>query len=440
VASGPTAGGRRAGHTSDAAGPRLDADVHDRFADELAGSVHGVALARAAAQPVPRTLIDLSGDPRSLAILEQSVVDGHPLHPLCRTRTGLGDDEIRAYAPEHHPRVDLEIYDVPADRWHTTGTGLPPRLLVHPWQRDHVLDRYPFLRRTGRTVPARPLMSLRTLALDREPGVHVKTAVDVQMTSAVRTVSAAAVHNGPVMSALLARLGLAVLTEEAAGAVLVDGEPERRLAMVRRRVPTLRPGEVALPFAVLSAPGPGGHPRVRELGDDPGATIAALARVTLPPLLRLLHQGIALEAHGQNLLLAVAGGRPTRVLYRDMGGVRVHPGRLRRAGIDPPELRGDIVTDDEDTLRTKLVAATVSTVFAELVATLRDTYGADPADLWRRVADAVRATYRDLPADAAGDEAAILGGSVPLKAMTAMRLSDTPLEDIWTPIANPMAR
>src|SRR5205085_496725 len=63
----------------------------------------------------------------------------------------------------------------------------------------------PGVRATGHTVAARPLMSLRTLALPG--GWHVKTAVDVQMASAVRTVSPAAVRNGPVVSALLGGLG-----------------------------------------------------------------------------------------------------------------------------------------------------------------------------------------------------------------------------------------
>src|SRR5439155_730470 len=81
-----------------------------------------------------------------------------------------------------------------------------------------------------------------------------KTAVDVQMTSAVRTVSPAAVHNGPLVSALLADLarrttGLAILEETAAGAVLVDGEPCRSLAVVMRRAPRRAAGEGVLPLA-----------------------------------------------------------------------------------------------------------------------------------------------------------------------------------------------
>src|SRR5262249_54388630 len=152
-----------------------------------------------------------------------------------RTRLGMSGDEVRAYAPEHRPVVALRVYAVPERDWYTTGAGLPPRLLVHPWQAEHILDRYPSLVPTGETVAARPLMSLRPLAL--RPEWHVKTAVDVQMTSAVRIISAAAVRNGPVVSGLLAtlgaRAGLGVMREVAAGAVLVDGQPCPSLAMVR---------------------------------------------------------------------------------------------------------------------------------------------------------------------------------------------------------------
>ncbi|HKS99986.1 MAG TPA: IucA/IucC family protein, partial [Rugosimonospora sp.] len=200
----------------------------ERLATELDDSVANLALSRAAV-PGPDGGKPYLERPVDLADLEQCSVDGHPLHPLCRTRLGMSPAEVRAYAPEYRPVVDLVEVAVPEDRWLSTGTGRPPLLPVHPWQVAHVLDRYPWLVPTGRRIPARPLMSLRTLAPLACPQWHLKTAVDVQMTSAVRIVSPAAVRNGPVISALLARLatryGVTVLREVAAGAVLVAGQP-----------------------------------------------------------------------------------------------------------------------------------------------------------------------------------------------------------------------
>jgi hypothetical protein len=77
-------------------------------------------------------------------------------------------------------------------------------------------------------------------------------------------------------------------------------------------------------------------------------------------------------------------------------------------------------------------------VVGELVAVLGREYGTDPAVLWRIVAGTARATYARL--DGAGDDAAALfGPRLPAKALTAMRLSADPLDDVWAPIPNPLA-
>ncbi|MGN9908409.1 IucA/IucC family protein [Phytohabitans sp. LJ34] len=381
---------------------------HPGFAVEVDNSVANLALARTAPARAPT----LTG---TLAELEQSVVDGHPLHPCCRTRIGMSTPEVLRYAPEHRPVVRLHVVRVPPARWYGGG---PPLLLVHPWQREHVLDAYPWLVPVGRQ-PARPLMSLRTMAL---PGgaVHVKTAVDVTMTSAVRTVSPAAVRNGPAVTALLRSLatpGLDVLAEDRAGAVLVDGEPSRSLAYLRRRVPRLAPGEVAVPFAALAAAVRAGHPL-----PDPLGFFTALAGVLLDPLLHLLRHGVALEAHGQNTLVVLRDGHPTRLLYRDFGGVRISPAALRRAGVEAPPLHGDLATDDPDALRAKLLAAAVSGTLAEQVAAFAHAYSIMPELLWTRAA---RPELRD--------------GPLPVKATTAMRLATDPLTDVWASLPNPMA-
>ena len=127
------------------------------FAAELDDSVANLALARAA-QPAPDGGPPAIGRPTPHpAFWEQLVVDGHPLHPGCRTRLGMSAADVRRYAPEHRPVVDLVTVAVPPARWLTTGAGLPPVLTLHPWQAER-------LGVGGPTRPARPLMSLRTLA------------------------------------------------------------------------------------------------------------------------------------------------------------------------------------------------------------------------------------------------------------------------------------
>jgi hypothetical protein len=397
----------------------------DRLARELDNSVANLALARAARAlaPPPAALHEAAGDPDGLGRLEQQVVDGHPLHPCARTRGGMTVADVLAYAPEHGPVIRLQRLRVPTGRWYGDSE---PVLFAHPWQADRLRDNYPWLADDGETGPVRPLMSLRTVA-PLDGSAHVKTAVDVQMTSAVRTVSPAAVHNGPVLSGLLRELTrdlpLDVLAETAAGAVLVDGEPQRHLAYLRREAPRLGATEVAIPLAALGTV-------LDDVVDDPYAWVESLAALLVPALLTVLERGVALEAHGQNTLLVLDGTTPRRILYRDLGGVRVSARRLRKNGFEVPDLRGDLPTDEPDVLRTKLAAAAFGTVAAELVALLERRRGADPGRLWQIFATHTESTE---------DGRQLMREPLPVKATTAMRLADDPLDDIWAPMVNPMA-
>ncbi|WP_433290944.1 IucA/IucC family protein [Actinoplanes sp. CA-030573] len=409
-------------------GSDLAAEVDNSVANlalARAGSAATAAGSSAVGEPIAVPL-PAPGDPDGLAWAEQSIVDGHPLHPCCRTRGGMSVADVLAYGPEHRPVIRLRRLKVPAGRWHGTAE---PVLLAHPWQAERLRDRYPWLADDGETGPALPLMSLRTVAM-AGGGPHVKTAVDVQMTSAVRTVSPAAVENGPVLSALLrhltADLPIDVLAETAAGAVLVDGQPQRHLAFLVREAPRLAANEIAVPLALY-----GVSEALQATVPDPYELMGLLGGLLFAPLVRVLDRGVALEAHGQNTLVVLRDHRPVRILYRDLGGVRVSARRLREASVDAPRLRGDLPSDDPAELRAKLAAAALGTVAAELIAALTRR-GADPARLWGIVAAALRETgARDVPH--------LLRDPLPVKATTAMRLAADPLDDIWAHLDNPLA-
>ena len=146
-----------------------------------------------------------------------------------------------------------------------------------------------------------------------------------------------------------------------------------------------------------------------------------LIELLLPPLLTMLHFGVALEAHGQNTLVALEDGRPVEVFYRDVGGIHVSPLRLARAGVEMPPLKGTIPTDDPDALRTKLFAAVFNCVPIQ-------------PQQWDTIAR--------VAGQSAGkaDQSALFADTLPLKATTAMRLAEDPLEDRWAQIPNPLQR
>ncbi|MFF9090871.1 IucA/IucC family protein [Streptomyces sp. NPDC014991] len=380
------------------------------FAAELAHSVASLALSRAGADhPKEWPAHDWEW--------EQRVVDGHPFHPNCRARPGFSVADQLAYGPEHGPVVELGTVPVPADRCLVTGDwpaelrdGARLLVPVHPWQAAHALRR-PY----DPWRPARPLMSLRTLALPGGP--HVKTALSARLTSSVRDISAYSVEAAAVLSSLGEELaartdGLLHVTRTL-GAITA-GSPA--LAALLRESPEVytNPGERVLPVAALAG---------TSLPGDP-AWLAAFTRLALTVGLGLLDLGVALEAHGQNLLVILAAdGSPRRLVYRDLADIRISPARLARHGVPAPDLTGRLITDDATTLRRKL--------FGSLVAgALAGTAGSGPA-----LASALTAALPGLPHTP--DLAALRDDPLPAKALTLMRLSPGRTGDIWAALPPP---
>lgn len=381
------------------------------FAAELADSVASLALSRAAADH-PKEWPELDWE------WEQRVTDGHPYHPGCRSRPGFSVADQLAYGPEHRPVVELGTVPVPAAECLVSGDWPEElrdggRLLVpvHPWQAAHVLKRsYDPWR------PGRPLLSLRTLALPDGP--HVKTALSARLTSSVRDISPYSVRAAAPLSALAAQLaartdGLLHVTRTL-GAVSAHS-PD--LAALLRESPEVfaGPGERVVPVAALAT---------TALPDSP-AWLAAFARLALTVGLRLLDLGVALEAHGQNLLVILAAdGTPLRLVYRDLADIRVSPARLARHGIAPPALTGRLITDDETALRRKLFGSLVGGALA-------GTAGSGVA-----LGAAMAAAVPDLPDTA--ELRALCEGPLPAKALTLMRLSPEIPGDQWTCLPNPL--
>ncbi|MFI9759805.1 IucA/IucC family protein [Streptomyces sp. NPDC051963] len=384
------------------------------FAAELAHSAASLALSRAGQVGRSKEWPDRDWE------WEQRVVDGHPFHPNCRSRPGFSVAEQLAYGPEHRPLVRLGLMPVRARECLVTGEW-PDRMRdgerllipVHPWQAEHVLKRA-----RDEEAPAHPLMSLRTLALPGGP--HVKTALSARLTSSVRDISQWSISTSAILSAFAEELaehtdGLLHFTRTI-GAITAHS-PD--LAAVLRESPQIHGdpvrGERVVPVAALPTTG---------LPESP-AWLADFARLALTVGLRLLELGVALEAHGQNLLVVLSPtGAPLRLVYRDLADIRISPARLARHGIPLPELTGRIVTDDETTLRRK--------VFGSLVAgALAGTAGSGAA-----LRAALETAVRDLPRTP--DLVALLEEPLPTKALTLMRLSPGTPGDQWAQLPNPL--
>ncbi|CAM5526640.1 IucA/IucC family protein [Streptomyces aurantiogriseus] len=386
------------------------------LAAELAHSVASLALSRAGQGPHSKEW------PAHDWEWEQRVVDGHPYHPNCRSRPGFSVAEQLAYGPEHRPpSVRLGLLPVPREECLVAGEwpgelrdGERLLIPVHPWQAAHVLKRT-----CEEGLAAHPLMSLRTLAVPDGP--QVKTALSARLTSSVRDISVGSVVSSAALSAFAETLaartdGLLHMTRTW-GAATADS-PD--LAAVLRESPAVYagPGEHVVPVAALAT---------TELPASP-AWLAEFARLALSVGLRLLELGVALEAHGQNLLVVLsASGAPLRLVYRDLADIRVSPARLAHHGLPLrtlPELPERILTDDVSALRRKL--------FGSLVAgALASTAGSGEA-----LGAALEAAVREVPRTA--DLTALCEEPLPVKALTLMRLSPGVAGDQWAELPGPL--
>ncbi|MFJ9770688.1 IucA/IucC family protein [Kitasatospora sp. NPDC101157] len=381
------------------------------FADELDHSTASLALSRTAAPP--------AGPPSEPWEWEQRSPEGHPYHPTCRSRPGFSAAEQLAYAPEHRPVVGLRLTPVKGatvrgpwpSQWRDGETVLLP---VHPWQAGHVLGGRPLL--PG--PPAHPLLSLRTLALDHH--VHLKTALSTRLTSQVRDISAYSVDHALATSALAARVAERLggrlhitRTLAAAGA----GTPD--LAAVLRESPYVHAGtdEQVVPVAELAGHFATHDPHRRS------AHVTEFARLALGVCLELLDLGVALEAHGQNLLAVVdREGRPRRLVYRDLADIRISPARLARNGLPAPPMTGRLLEDDPAVLRRKVLGCLLTGALGPLAGSTAE------------LGALLEAATRDLPPTA--DLLALRTEELPVKALTLMRLS--PAGDRWAHLPNPV--
>ncbi|GAA3773768.1 IucA/IucC family siderophore biosynthesis protein [Streptomyces coacervatus] len=387
------------------------------FAAELGHSVASLALSRAGREHLTRHTTEW---PAVDWGWEQRVVDGHPYHPGCRSRPGFSVAEQLAYGPEHRPVVTLGTVPVRAAECLLTGAwpdelrdGGRLLLPVHPWQAAHVLKRT-----CDDWRAVHPLMSLRTLAVPGGP--HVKTALSARLTSSVRDISVYSIALSATLSAFAESLaaradGLLHVTRTLGAATAQSPD----LAAVLRESPqtyasTAR-GERVVPVAALAT---------TALPESP-AWLADFTRLTLTVGLRLLELGVALEAHGQNLLVVLSEtGAPLRLVYRDLADIRVSPARLARHGIPVPDLSGRIVTDDVATLCRKL--------FGSLVAgALAGTAGSAAA-----LGTALETAVRSLPRTP--DLVALLEEPLPAKALTLMRMEPGTPGDQWARLPNPL--
>lgn len=362
---------------------------------------------------------------------------------------------------------------------------------VHPWQAAHALAAIYgddlaagrlFLLASPR-LPAASTASFRTVVPLEAPGAFaLKVAINSQMTSTVRSISPHSTGNAPRMT----RLIRAVLEREPAIAATfapvcevagvsfahAAGEADPgRCALKARNLSAiwredvealLRPGELAVSGCALYAESPlTGMPLLGELlaayarstgAGAPGQAaldfLTRYASICLGGFLPLLTRyGIGLEGHLQNCVPVFdQDARPVRLLFRDWGGVRVHPPRLARHGLRADLLPGSVtLTHDVRELQNKVFNTVYQNHLSELVLLVASHAGLDEERLWEvihRVTHRILSALAQRPEDAPAvdeDRAALYRPVVSHKALATMRLRPDAPGYCHVDVPNPLA-
>ena len=502
----------------------------DRACAEIADSVTGLLRARqgiierwgegdaeagffALVEAMRRRSENISGETGVSALLarcEQIVCDGHPASPAAKTSLGIGR-EWSSVLPEQAESIRLRFAAVDNSRVHEVGlptleairSHLPSLgsaltaeierrgisgwsvIPVHPFQWEKVIaSEFDDEIANGdiilldTTALAEPLMSVRTLRVsDGEGAMHIKVAVEIQLTGAVRGISAGAVA-APLISEEIAEAleldsgfnprssddkpGFAVARD--ISAVRWDADSGLRAhcfgAVLREDLAAdLGVDDVAMPVATLLSRNPlSSRPVLCDLFDELGEGqdvrekwFHQLGRLLFVPSAALLARwGIAVEPHPQNTVIVLRNGWPERIVVRDLGGCRVlEQGPIGRTSVGQ-HLRGTALIEDNP-------VRLVDKVFYPLVANLyrhlhvaADLPAATRRRIDRGISELLAEEYwRTRAASLEYSEGTensnetvfrrLLGQEVPVKRVLGMRLSGAVTEQDYVCEPNPLA-
>jgi len=386
-----------------------------------------------------------------------------------------GTPDYQAWWDTYFPEAAARLRQQLADQGLDSADYWP--LPVHPWQAEDVLprefageiaDRLLVLTDIPVCVAA-PTMSFRTVL----PGASrtapmLKLPVSLRLTSVQRTVSPRSARMGPRVSELLLgilarepalhrrldiipeRLGLHYQPQPA------DDERARHLGVLYRDNPysRLAPGELAVPVGSLFALDEQQRPLLRQWvalakGRDDGAALLAFfadyLAIAVPALLGIyLKYGVAFEAHQQNSFMVMdAEGRPSRLLLRDFGDIRIDRATLHAQGLDL-ELHDPALTlfDDAAFVRDKLLHTTFMCHLGELALLGARHWQLPEALTWQLLADQVAQCFDVLRPEVEAqrwqdERAALLEQPWPAKAFLRMRLLDSQADMVGR-LANPL--
>ncbi|MGC4376453.1 IucA/IucC family protein [Fictibacillus sp. Mic-4] len=451
---------------------------------------------------------------------EQLSVEGHNLHPGAKTKLGMEPKDVLRYAPEFNGEAAIQFAGIRKDyaefafieentkdvneflfteyptlrkavEQEFTARGLRVNdfifVPVHPWQLKNAIpviykqeiEEEIVVPIGGFQVPGGATSSFRTVVPFKNGGVPkhaIKVAVNSQMTSTVRSISANTTNNGPVFTRIIRSIMQqeSELAEkfvpicECAGFNFKLKETDmnhlksRNLsALLRENVESFTAkDEVAIVGSSLFSESPITEKIIfaelietyAKVIDETSLRRAAFrfiseyVSIALPGFLTLMVKyGIGLEGHLQNSIIIFKDSRPVRMLFRDWGGARIFADRLPVANVKKEFYPGSVtVTNILNEMHNKVFYTVFQNHFGELVMQACKYFGLSERDLWQeiyRICERVFADLESLPEykeNVRVDRKALYRPEVDHKALVKMRLAPAGKDYSYATVPNPL--
>ena len=423
---------------------------------------------------------------------ESLIFEGHPTHPLTKTKLPLSMEEVRTYSPEFEKIINLkvmlihneyvnvttildhsqfilnEVIPEYLDELHTFMNDRERLLkdykviLVHPWQYEHTIrNKYKewlqdyILISTPFQVPSKATSSFRTMSLINHP-YHVKLPVNVQATSAVRTVSPETTIDGPKLSQALHRelnqyTQLDVALEPYGLFAKTDSDDARQLACIIREKPFIKNDGILLVTGALVNKNVVDNEitvdsYLKWMNDDINQhTIHQFmrnyTRQLVTPLLALIQDyGIALEAHMQNTLVHLGPKYQIQFIVRDLGGSRIDiktlSQRLKHIEVENKSLLADSIEE----VIMKFQHAVVQNQLAELIFHFKKYDFIKEEELFNIIQEEIEVAINDTKPHADTLRKVLFGPTITVKALLKMRMKKKVKKYLNISLDNPIKR
>jgi D-ornithine---citrate ligase len=450
---------------------------------------------------------------------EQLSVEGHNLHPGTKTKIDMKPEDVFQYAPEFDGVATIQfvgilkehaewcvineyeedannflfnaypdLEEVVTQQFDKQGLQLHDYVIVpvHPWQLENAIPtiyKEELLNQTvvpihSYTVSSGSTSSFRTvvpLEDHNKKNYAIKVAVNSQMTSTVRTISANTTNNSTIFTRLIHSImeieqdlsKRFVPVCEVAGYNFKIGSQDHKQksknisAVLRENIESfINQDEVAIVGSSLFSESPISEKRIivelieqyantRNIPSTQKAAyqfIKDYANIAIPGFLTLLVKyGIGLEGHLQNSVMVFKNGSPVRMLFRDWGGLRIYKERLKQQDLHVEFYPGSITsTDDLKEVHNKVFYTVFQNHFGELILQVCKEFGLSERELWQEIHQVCDRVFDEIQAEQKYvenvncDREALYQMKVEHKALAKMRLDPTKQGYSYAIVPNPL--